>query len=332
MFAQIARFEFGYQTRNPVFWVAAILFFLLAFGSIASDNIQLGAGGNVLANSPYATSFAHLFLSLFYMFVTTAFVANVVVRDDDTKFGPIVRSTRITKFQYLFGRFTGAFAAAALAFLAVPLGLLVGSGMPWLDKETIGPVPFAGYAFAYAVLSLPVIFLTSAIFFALATATRSMMTTYVGLIVFLVLFFVTSNALSDRPDLETLRALIDPFALEAFTQATRYWTAAERNVRLVPWPIFCSGTACSGSACRSLSSRSPTRSIASPTRACPSGSSAGSGSRTRSPRRLPSRARRAFPTRRRAAPRARNCGAARGWKSVRSSAAPLSSSCSVLGW
>ncbi|HZF42039.1 MAG TPA: M1 family aminopeptidase [Sphingomonadaceae bacterium] len=234
MFSQIARFEFGYQTRNPVFWVASILFFLLAFGSIASDNIQLGAGGNVLANSPYATSFAHLFLSLFYMFVTTAFVANVVVRDDDTKFGPIVRSTRITKFQYLFGRFAGAFAAAALAFLAVPLGLLVGSGMPWLDKETIGPVPFAAYAFAYAVLSLPVIFLTSAIFFALATATRSMMTTYVGLIVFLVLFFVTSNALSDRPDLETLRALIDPFALEAFTQATRYWTAAERNVRLVP--------------------------------------------------------------------------------------------------
>lgn len=234
MFLSIARFEFGYQTRNPVFWVAAILFFLLAFGSIASDNIRLGAGGNVLANSPYAISFAHMFLSLFYMFVTTAFVANVVVRDDDTKFGPIVRSTRITKFDYLFGRFAGAFAAAALAFLAVPLGLLVGSGMPWLDAETIGPVPFAAYAFAYAFLSLPVIFLTSAIFFALATATRSMMTTYVGLIVFLVLFFITSDALSDRPDLETFSALVDPFGLEAFSQATRYWTAAERNVRLVP--------------------------------------------------------------------------------------------------
>ena len=43
------------------------------------------------------------------MFVSTAFVANVIVRDDDTGFGPIVRSTRVTKFDYLIGRFAGAF-------------------------------------------------------------------------------------------------------------------------------------------------------------------------------------------------------------------------------
>jgi ABC-2 type transport system permease protein len=31
---------------------------------------------------------SHLIFSLFYMFVTTAFVSNVVVRDDETGFGP----------------------------------------------------------------------------------------------------------------------------------------------------------------------------------------------------------------------------------------------------
>ena len=46
----------------------------------------------------------------------TAFVANVVVRDDETGFGPIVRATRVRKFDYLFGRFTGAFFAAADPF------------------------------------------------------------------------------------------------------------------------------------------------------------------------------------------------------------------------
>lgn len=234
MFARIARFEFRYQTRNPVFWVAAILFFLLAFGSVASDNIQIGSGGNVLVNSPHAISIGHLFLTIFYMFVTTAFVANVVVRDDDTKFGPIVRSTRITKFSYLLGRFAGAFAAAALAYLSVPLGFLIGSAMPWLDAETVGPTNLAACGFAYAALSLPTIFLTSAIFFALATATRSMMTTYVGVVVFLVLYFVATDALADRPDLESLSAMVDPFGVRAFTQATRYWSAAERNVQLVP--------------------------------------------------------------------------------------------------
>ena len=213
MFLSIAKFEFGYQTRNPVFWVAAILFFLLAFGSIASDNVQIGSGGNVLANSAYAISLGHSALTTFYIFVTTAFVANVVVRDDDTKFGPIVRSTRITKFDYVLGRFSGAFAAAALAYLSVPLGFLIGSAMPWLDPETIGPTPLSAYAYAYGVLALPTIFMMSAIFFALATATRSMMTTYIGVVVFLVLYFLANDALSDRPDLETMSALADPFGI-----------------------------------------------------------------------------------------------------------------------
>jgi hypothetical protein len=55
------------------------------------------------------------------MFVTTAFVSNVVVRDDDTAYGPIIRSTQVTKSQYLFGRFAGAIGRPALAFPHHPL-------------------------------------------------------------------------------------------------------------------------------------------------------------------------------------------------------------------
>lgn len=235
MFLHIARFEFAFQRRNPVFWVAAGLFFLFAFGAVASQNVTLGAGGNVHANSPHAIAIAHIFLLILYMFAATAFVANVVVRDDETRFGPIVRSTRITKFDYLFGRFTGAFLAAALAFLAVPLGMWLGSLMPWVDPETLGPNSLRFYAFAYFVLALPGIFLMSAIFFALATATRSMMATYLGVVGFLVLYIVTNTALRERTDLETLRALIEPFGIGAYSLATRYWTAADRNTLLVPF-------------------------------------------------------------------------------------------------
>src|SRR3954468_1134073 len=102
MFAGIAGFEFRYQLRNPVFWVAAVTLFLLAFGSIATPNVQIGAsGGNIHKNAPTIIAGSYLLLSIFYMFVSTAFVANVVVRDDDTGYGPLVRSTRITKFDYL---------------------------------------------------------------------------------------------------------------------------------------------------------------------------------------------------------------------------------------
>ena len=64
------------------------------------------------------------------MFIPAAFVSNVVIRDDETGFGPIVRSTRIGKFDYLFGRFAGAFAAAGIAFLAVPLAIWLGTLLP----------------------------------------------------------------------------------------------------------------------------------------------------------------------------------------------------------
>ena len=47
MFARIAAFEFRYQLTNPVFWVAAILFFLFGYGLLASENVSMGGvGGN----------------------------------------------------------------------------------------------------------------------------------------------------------------------------------------------------------------------------------------------------------------------------------------------
>ena len=233
MLGKIAAFEFRYQFKNPVFWVAAGLFFLFSFGFVASENVQVGGGGgNVHENSPYSLAQTQMIFSLFYMFVTTAFVANVVVRDDDTGFGPIVRSTRVSKFDYLIGRFIGAWAIACLGFVAIPLGIWVGSLMPWLDPETLGPNRIYDYAFTYFVLAVPNILISSALFFALATATRSMMTTYVGVIAFLILYFVFLSSVRDRPEIETIVGVLEPFGGRAFNSITRYWTAAERNTML----------------------------------------------------------------------------------------------------
>lgn len=228
MFGKIAGFELRYQLKSPVFWVVAVIFFLMTFGAATIDQIRIGGGGNIHKNAPYAIAQTHLILSIFYMFVTTAFVANVVVRDDETGFGPILRSTRIGKFDYLYGRFTGAFLAAAISFLVVPLAIFIGSFMPWVDPERLGPNSLNAYLFSYFALAMPSILLTSAIFFALATVTRSMMWTYVGVIAFLVLYVVAGIAL-DRPEYEKGAALWEPLGTAAFGLATKYWTASERN-------------------------------------------------------------------------------------------------------
>ncbi|HET9509620.1 MAG TPA: M1 family aminopeptidase [Sphingomonas sp.] len=229
MFGKIAAFELRYQLRNPVFWVVSILFFLLTFGAATVEQIQIGAGGNIHKNAPVAIAQTHLILSLFFMFVTTAFVANVIVRDDDSGFGPMVRSTRVTKFDYLMARFLGAFLAAATAFLVVPLAILLGSFMPWVDAETLGPNRLGAYAFAYLAIALPNLFITSALFFAVATMTRSMMYSYLGVVVLLVLWVVANTFIRSKPELRETAGWFEPFGAAALANVTRYWTAAESN-------------------------------------------------------------------------------------------------------
>ena len=232
MFGSIARFELGYQFRNPVFWVVVVLFFLLPFGAMTTEQIQIGGGGNIHKNAPVAIAQVSLILTLFYMFVTTAFVANVIVRDDESGFGPMVRSTRVSKFDYLMARFLGAFVAVAITFLMVPLAIWIGSLMPWVDAETIGPNRLRDYLYVYVLLALPNLLLTSAVFFAVATMTRSMMYSYLGVVVFLVLYVVLNTVIRSKPEYRELGAYVEPFGLGALGRTTRYFTASESNARL----------------------------------------------------------------------------------------------------
>jgi ABC-2 type transport system permease protein len=232
MFGSIALFELRYQLRNPVFWVAVTIFFLLTFGATVWDQIQIGGGGNVNINSPSAILQVQQIMTIFFMFVTTAFVANVVVRDDESGFGPMVRSTQVTKFSYLMGRFTGAIVVALIAFAAIPLAIFLGSMAPWLDSETVGPNRLEYYLGSFAFFAAPSVIMLSAIFFAVATVTRSMMYTYVAVVGFLVLYFVFTGVVAGEPEYRDFAAMFEPLGLAAVANETRYWTVSELNSQL----------------------------------------------------------------------------------------------------
>jgi aminopeptidase N len=229
----ITAFEWRYQARSPVFWVGCLLFFLLTFGSVTVDQIQIGSRGNVFINAPFAILQTLAIMSLFSTFVIVAMVANVVIRDDETGFAPILRSTSVDKFSYLVGRFAGASAAALCVLAMIPLAIAIGSLMPWLDAEEIGPFRLGDYLYALFAFGLPTLLIMSAGYFALATATRSMMWTYVGAVATLVCYIVMRGLLRD-PQFDTIAALADPFGLSALSITTKYWTAVERNTMLPP--------------------------------------------------------------------------------------------------
>ncbi|HEY5289280.1 MAG TPA: aminopeptidase, partial [Caulobacteraceae bacterium] len=233
MFGQVAAFEFRQIARSPLFWAVCAIFFLMTFGFMASEHIQIGDTANVHKNSPYATIQTHLIMGLFFMFASTAFVAGAVLRDDETGFGPILRAAPLSKFDYLYGRFAGAFAAALLAFAAVTAGLIVGAFTPGLDPEKFGPFRADAYVYAYWAMAGPTLFFTSALFFALATAMRSMAWVFVAVIVIIVCYVIAGVVLG-KPDLEPILARWDPIGMFSFDVATRYWTANDRNLLLPP--------------------------------------------------------------------------------------------------
>ena len=229
----ITGFEIRYQLRNPVFWVAAAIFFLLGFGITASENVSIGTPGAVHENAPYAIAIATAILSLFYLFVVTAFVANAIVRDDISGFAPIVRATPVSPTQIVLGRFLGGLLIAWLGYLAVPIGMAAGASMPWVDSETIGPQKLSFYAWNFALFAMPNILLTSAVLFALATNLRSMMASYIGVVMLVMTYLVTLSIAGQKIEYREAFALYEPLGNGALREATRYWTQADMNTRLI---------------------------------------------------------------------------------------------------
>ena len=234
MLGKIAAFEFRYQIKSPLFGAAAALFFLGAFADMAVAKILTVGGGNVLFNSPHVVIVSHLLVSVLFLFLGAAFVSNVIVRDDQTGFGPIVRSTRITKLDYLFGRFLGAFAAGALVMAAATFGAWLGTLMPFANQEMLGPNRLSGFAYGYGLFALPNALIISAILFALATATRSTAGTFIGGVGLLVLYFFSQAVMKSQPHLLGFSVFADPFGMATYMASSKYYTAAELNAGQVP--------------------------------------------------------------------------------------------------
>ena len=228
MLIQVARFEARYVVRNPLLWITAAATFALLFAGMSIDGFDLGNEGGLLKNAAYATLRNYVVISVFYMFVTTAFVANAVLRDDETGYGPIIRSTGITRLEYVLGRFLGAFAVAAVCMLMMPLASLLGSVMPWAPAAQLGPNRIVDHLYGYFVVALPNLFIHGAIFFALATLTRSMMTAYLGVVSFVAGFFMLGEGFGGNVAV----AIAEPFAGRALKDAVRYWTVSQRDVML----------------------------------------------------------------------------------------------------
>ena len=232
MLRHLLSFERRLLLRNGVFWIVMLVFGLLAFGSMASDNVSFGGGvGNILRNAPAVVISLLGSFSVLSVLLTTIFVAGIALRDFEQRTAELFFATPLRKRDYLLGRFGGGFMASLAIMLATALGLWLGSLMPWLDQARLGPTPWSAYAWAFAVLVLPNLLFLSALLFLLATLTRSMLYTYIGVIAFFVLWTVAGFLTQDL-DSRWIGALLDPSGTTAVGEHIRYWSSAQYNQQL----------------------------------------------------------------------------------------------------
>ncbi len=231
-FREIFRFELHQTLRSPLFWGTGLFFATMTFGAVTSDSVTIGGGiGNVNRNAPFVILQLLSVMSVIGVFVTTAFVAGAALRDFERGTHELFFSKPMRTLDYLGGRFAGSLVASTGVMVLCAAGILIGSFMPWLDAQRVGPTLAGPYLFALGILVIPNLLLTGALFFALAAATRSWLVTYVGVVVFFAAFFVSVVMLGDVEH-QRLGAFIDPFGASALDYATRYWTVADKNTSL----------------------------------------------------------------------------------------------------
>ena len=234
MFRAITAFELKYHFKAPLFYILFLVYFLLTFLAVTTDAVTIGgAVGAVNRNAPFVIMMFMLVMSIFGVLTTTAFVANSIHRDFEMRTDALFFSFPMKKWQYLGGRFAGSFIVAMLVYLGVVTAIMIGSLMPWLDKERLGPFELWPYLFSTFVLVLPNLLLCGAIFFAVAALTRSLMATYASVVGFFVAYGIAGALLEDIEN-ERLATLLDPFGFSAFGVATRYWTVFDKNTQLLP--------------------------------------------------------------------------------------------------
>jgi ABC-2 type transport system permease protein len=183
---EIFQFELRQQLKSPFVLAVLAVFFAIHFLATTSTGINLWAHPLANLNSAYAIAVTETTLAIFGMLPVVVFVAKAILRDHETATAALFFCKPISKHQYLSGRFFAVCALVALVGLVGVLGSLVGTLMPWLDQERIAPFSLRPFLFCFCAIVLPNMLVQCALFFSVASLTRSLATTVGLAMVFLV--------------------------------------------------------------------------------------------------------------------------------------------------
>jgi ABC-type transport system involved in multi-copper enzyme maturation permease subunit len=229
--------ELKYWLKTPMIWVFLFINTLFVFGAVASENVQIGGSiGNIHKNAPYEIQTFYATMSIISLLMTTAFMNATANRDFQFGMHQFVFSSPIKKSHYFFGKFIGATIISILPLLGVSLGAILGAILApifdWTPAERFGEIIWAGHVQGILIFAIPNVIIAGVLLFGLAILFRSSIVSFIGAMLILVLYVVSSGFTEDIQK-EWLANLLDPFGDRPFQIMTKYLTVDEKNSQAV---------------------------------------------------------------------------------------------------
>lgn len=243
MFRHILFFDLKLRFKKMSTYIYFSLFLLLGFmaiwrgsyGSGLLSKLTNAGTGNVMANAPYALHYFFTFVSNYGIMICAFLFGSAAYRDFNENIYSVYFSYPVTKTDYVAGRFLAAFITAAFIFTGVGTGALIASIFPVLtNPEKIAEINLYAYLNPYLTTILPNIFVAGSIFYTIVLLSRKFIAVYSGLI-FILVCHILGISLLQSSSSKISSFLIDPFGHLAARNIYIYWSAAQKNLLLIPF-------------------------------------------------------------------------------------------------
>lgn len=239
MLKTIFTFEIKRWFKSWNFYLFLVIFFALGFLTMAAmvgyfDDFSVTTASNTYENSPIAINNLINSISSLISFLIPTIIGATVYRDFQSNIYTILYSYPFTKRDYLLGKFLSGLFITSLIVLAVALGMILATLLPFANQDLLAPFSLWSYLQAFIYFALPNIFLIGAFAFMLTTFTRN---EYVGYIFVLITMIISGilGALSANVDDKFYFGLFDYSGGFALNYLTEYWTIHEQNVNNIPF-------------------------------------------------------------------------------------------------
>ena len=231
------RHELNYWLKTPMIWIFMLINTFFVFGAVASENVQIGGSiGNIHKNAPYVIITFYATMSVISLLMTTAFMNATANRDFQFGMHQFMFSSPIKKSHYFFGKFIGATIISIIPLLGVSIGAILGAILApifdWTPAERFGEIIWAGHLQGILIFAIPNVIISGVLLFGLAIIFRSSIVSFIGSMLILVLYVVSSGFTEDIQK-EWIANVLDPFGVRPFETMTKYLTVDEKNYQAV---------------------------------------------------------------------------------------------------